>query len=144
MIMFSSYPVWMRHDSYVNPSSHSFGLTPGAPLNVLTPLMSNQSYSTSLLLNSGGSVMKMSPLTNIQMAVKNNIDVFYFSVVVPIHVLFTEEGQMGEFVCERERERERREREGEREGVVLVILTFFLFSRSQGLPCHVERDPFYQ
>ena len=37
----------------------------------------------------------MDPLTNIQVAVKNNIDVFYFSCLVPMHVLFVEGGQMG-------------------------------------------------
>lgn len=29
-----------------------------------------------------------------QVAVKNNIDVFYFSTNVPIHVFFTEDGEM--------------------------------------------------
>ena len=28
------------------------------------------------------------------MAVKNNVDVFYFSCIVPMHVLFTEDGEM--------------------------------------------------
>ena len=28
------------------------------------------------------------------MAVKNNIDVFYFSCIIPMHVLFTEDGEM--------------------------------------------------
>jgi len=27
-------------------------------------------------------------------AVKNNVDVFYFSCMVPMHVLFTEDGEM--------------------------------------------------
>ena len=39
--------------------------------------------------------MKMSPLTQLQVAVKNNVDVFYFSMDVPMHVLFSEEGKMG-------------------------------------------------
>jgi len=29
-----------------------------------------------------------------QVAVKNNVDVFYFSCIVPMHVLFTEDGEM--------------------------------------------------
>jgi hypothetical protein len=37
----------------------------------------------------------MDPLTNIQIALKNNIDVFYFSTFVPVNVLFLEDGQMG-------------------------------------------------
>ena len=40
--------------------------------------------------------MKMNPLTQLQVAIKNNVDVFYFSVDVPMHVLFTEDGTMGE------------------------------------------------
>ncbi|KAH3883522.1 hypothetical protein DPMN_007518 [Dreissena polymorpha] len=30
----------------------------------------------------------------LQVAVKNNIDVFYLSTQVPLHVLFTEDGEM--------------------------------------------------
>jgi AP-1 complex subunit beta-1 len=30
-------------------------------------------------------------------AVKNNIDVFYFSTLYPLHVLFVEDGKMGEW-----------------------------------------------
>ena len=37
----------------------------------------------------------MDPLTNLQVAIKNNVDVFYFSCVVPYNVLFAEDGQMG-------------------------------------------------
>lgn len=31
-----------------------------------------------------------------QVAVKNNIDVFYFSTLYPLHILFVEDGKMGE------------------------------------------------
>ena len=45
----------------------------------------------------------MDPLTNLQVAIKNNVDVFYFSCVVPYNVLFAEDGQMGKravsYVC---------------------------------------------
>ena len=37
----------------------------------------------------------MDPLTNLQVAIKNNVDVFYFSCAVPYNVLFAEDGQMG-------------------------------------------------
>ena len=37
----------------------------------------------------------MDPLTNLQVAIKNNVDAFYFSCVVPYNVLFAEDGQMG-------------------------------------------------
>lgn len=32
----------------------------------------------------------------LQVAVKNNIDVFYFSTLYPLHILFVEDGKMGE------------------------------------------------
>ena len=37
----------------------------------------------------------MDPLTNLQVAVKNSVDIFYFSCTVPYHVFFVEDGQMG-------------------------------------------------
>lgn len=76
----------------------SFGLVPGAALAVAAPLMPNQSYNTILPINTGGPVMKMTPLTMLQVAVKNNIDVLYFSAIVPMHVFYSEDGQMGECI----------------------------------------------
>ncbi|CAI8010428.1 AP-2 complex subunit beta [Geodia barretti] len=70
-----------------------FGLAPG-PLAVNSPLMPNSTASTLLSITPGGLVMKMSPLTQLQVAIKNNVDVFYFSVNMPTHVLFSEDGTM--------------------------------------------------
>ena len=64
--------------------------------------MANTSASTLLPIALGGPVMKMNPLTQLQVAIKNSVDVFYFSVNVPTHVLFTEDGTMGECVAETE------------------------------------------
>lgn len=75
-------------------NKNSFALNPGAQLHVTSPLPPNQTSDTSLLLNTSGPIQRMDPLSNIQVAVKNNIDVFYFSCVVPMHVLFVEDGQM--------------------------------------------------
>ncbi|XP_013383194.1 AP-1 complex subunit beta-1 isoform X1 [Lingula anatina] len=75
-------------------NKNSFGLVPGQPLSVPQPLTPNQTANTSLPLNTSGPVMKMDPLTNVQVAIKNNIDVFYFSTIVPLHVLFSEDGEM--------------------------------------------------
>ncbi|XP_028391800.1 LOW QUALITY PROTEIN: AP-1 complex subunit beta-1-like [Dendronephthya gigantea] len=75
-------------------NKNSFGLVPGAQLHVPSPLPANQSAETSLLLTTTGPIQRMDPLTNIQVAIKNNIDVFYFSCIVPMHVLFIETGQM--------------------------------------------------
>ncbi len=73
---------------------NSFGLTPTQPLHVTTPLFPNQNVSTQLTLNTTGPIMKMDPLTNLQVAIKNNLDVFYLTCLVPIHVFFVNEGEI--------------------------------------------------
>lgn len=45
---------------------YSFGLAPAGPLQVLTPLSPNQSVEVTLPLSTVGPVMKMDPLTNLQ------------------------------------------------------------------------------
>ncbi|CAH8832048.1 unnamed protein product [Trichobilharzia szidati] len=75
-------------------NKNSFGLVPTEALNVPTPLMPHQSVNKSLPLATTGPVMKMDPLMNLQIAVKNNIDVFYFATLVPMHILFVEDGEM--------------------------------------------------
>lgn len=75
-------------------NKNSFGLMPAQVLQVQSPLNPNQTTSTSLILNTLGPVQKMEPLTNLQVAIKNNIDVFYFSCNVPMHVFFVEDGEM--------------------------------------------------
>ena len=57
--------------------------------------MPNSSASTLLPINRGGSVEKLNPLTQLPVTIKNNVDVFYFSINVPMHVLFAEDGKMG-------------------------------------------------
>uniref|UniRef100_A0A8C5ZV36 AP complex subunit beta n=1 Tax=Marmota marmota marmota TaxID=9994 RepID=A0A8C5ZV36_MARMA len=81
-------------DFAIQFNRNSFGLAPAAPLQVHAPLSPNQTVETSLPLNTVGSVMKMEPLNNLQVAVKNNIDVFYFSTLYPLHILFVEDGKM--------------------------------------------------
>lgn len=44
----------------------SFGLAPAGPLQVLTPVGPNQSIEVALPLSTVGPVMKMEPLTNLQ------------------------------------------------------------------------------
>jgi len=75
-------------------NKNSFGLQPASPLNIQQPLPPGQSASTSLPFNTQGQIQKMDPLTTLQVAVKNNIGVFYFSCHIPLHVLFTEDGEM--------------------------------------------------
>ncbi|KAJ7373962.1 AP-1 complex subunit beta-1 [Desmophyllum pertusum] len=75
-------------------NKNSFGASPGAQLNIPTPLLANSSAETSLPVNTGGAVQRMDPLNNLQVAIKNNVDIFYFSCQIPYNVLFAEDGQM--------------------------------------------------
>uniref|UniRef100_A0A6Q2X0H8 AP complex subunit beta n=1 Tax=Esox lucius TaxID=8010 RepID=A0A6Q2X0H8_ESOLU len=81
-------------DFAIQFNRNSFGLAPAGPLQVLSPLSPNQTIEVSLPLSTVGPVMKMEPLNNLQVAVKNNIDVFYFSCQYPISMLFVEDGKM--------------------------------------------------
>ncbi|KAI4893446.1 hypothetical protein NFI96_021562 [Prochilodus magdalenae] len=81
-------------DFAIQFNKNSFGLAPAGPLQVLTPLSPNQTVDVSLPLGTSGPVMKMDPLNNLQVAVKNNIDVFYFSCQYPVSLLFVEDGKM--------------------------------------------------
>ena len=60
-----------------------------------SPLFPNTTANSSLPINPGGAVMKMEPLTLLQVAIKDNVDVLYLSAEVPVNVLFVEDGSMG-------------------------------------------------
>ena len=75
-------------------NKNSFGLSPTQPLQVPTPLQPNSTAEVNLVLNTLGPVQKMDPLTSLQVAIKNNVDVFYFSCIAPIHVFCSEDGAM--------------------------------------------------
>lgn len=75
-------------------NKNSFGLTPAAPLQVPTPLNPGASVDTSVILSTAGAVQRMEPLNNLQVAIKNNIDVFYFACIVPMNAYFSEDGQL--------------------------------------------------
>lgn len=74
-------------------NKNTFGLVPGAPLQVPS-LPPGQSAEVSLKLNTNGPVLRMEPINNLQIAVKNNVDVFYFACLVHGHTMFSEEGQL--------------------------------------------------
>lgn len=74
-------------------NKNSFGITPAVPMNV-TSLQPGQSLEYSLSLNTTGPVQRMEPLTTLQVAIKNNVDVFYFACQIPIQILFTEDGTL--------------------------------------------------
>lgn len=75
-------------------NKNSFGMAPAQPLPLQSPLQPNFPADVSLQLGTNGPVQKMDPLTNLQVAIKNNVDVFYFSCIIPMHVLATEDGTM--------------------------------------------------
>uniref|UniRef100_A0A8C6NZI4 AP complex subunit beta n=1 Tax=Nothobranchius furzeri TaxID=105023 RepID=A0A8C6NZI4_NOTFU len=91
---FTNKALQHMNDFAIQFNKNSFGMIPTSPLPIHTPLMPNQSIDASLPLNTIGPVMKMDPLNNLQVAVKNNIDVFYFSVLIPLNIFFVEDGKM--------------------------------------------------
>ncbi|CAG9815062.1 unnamed protein product [Phaedon cochleariae] len=74
-------------------NKNSFGIAPASPMNVPV-LQPGQSLEYSLTLNTAGPVQRMEPLTTLQVAIKNNVDVFYYACQMPIQVLFTEDGTL--------------------------------------------------
>ena len=70
-----------------------FALTPAAPIS-LAAIMPGQSADFSLPLAANGP-LSTGPVTNIiQMAVKNNIDIFYFQHQIPLHLLYVPSGKL--------------------------------------------------
>lgn len=74
-------------------NKNSFGLAPAAPLQI-GQLQPSQTIEASLILSTTGQIQRMEPLNNLQVAVKNNVDIFYFACLIHGHALFTEEGQL--------------------------------------------------
>jgi hypothetical protein len=75
-------------------NKNSFGITPTNSLNINGPLNPNDSAETVLDLNKNGPVQQMTPINNLQIAVKNNTGIYYFQTLVPIHILFVESGKL--------------------------------------------------
>jgi AP-1 complex subunit beta-1 len=74
-------------------NKNSFGLVPGASLTAPT-LSPSQSTDVSLPLNTTGPIQRMEPINNLQIAIKNNVDIFYFATLIHGQVLFAEDGQL--------------------------------------------------
>lgn len=87
---FANRSLQPMNDFALQINRNSFGLAPVQPLFVTSPLFPNQTTATQLVLSTSGPVLKIDPLTNVQVAIKNNIDILYFTCVVPIHVFFVE------------------------------------------------------
>lgn len=91
-LMFTNHALSALSDFAIQFNKNSFGLSPAEPLTLASPLAPSQSVTTSLPLSVSGPVMKRDPLMELQVAVKNNVDVFYFTTSVPMHTLFKEDG----------------------------------------------------
>ena len=74
-------------------NKNSFGLMPSQSLNIPN-LNLGQSLDVSLQMSTNGQVQKTDPLNLLQMAIKHNLDVFYFTVQAPIHIFFSKDGNM--------------------------------------------------
>lgn len=56
--------------------------------------MPNSTSDAKLRLKIDGTPLAMTPINNVQVAVKTNVGVVYFQTLVPLHVLLVEEGQL--------------------------------------------------
>lgn len=74
-------------------NKNSFGIAPATPLNIGT-LQPGQSLEYALPISTTGPIQRMEPLMTLQVAVKNNVDVFYYACQIPIQILFTEDGTL--------------------------------------------------
>ena len=74
-------------------NKNSFGLAPAGPLS-LAAVAPGATVATQLVLTTQGVVQKMEPLNTLQVAIKNNLKVFYFATAIPLEVLFAHDGKM--------------------------------------------------
>nr|XP_021189433.2 AP-1 complex subunit beta-1 [Helicoverpa armigera]XP_021189434.2 AP-1 complex subunit beta-1 [Helicoverpa armigera] len=74
-------------------NKNSFGVFPVGGLSV-GAVGAGAAADAPLALATTGPVQRMDPLNNLQVAIKNNVDVFYFACLIPVHILFTEDGQL--------------------------------------------------
>lgn len=75
-------------------NKNSFQLQPD-DMNLGLNLAPGAVGDVSVSLNTGGQMQLNKPLMNVQVAVKNNIGVSYFSCQPPLHMVYTEDGAMG-------------------------------------------------
>ncbi|KAJ2160797.1 hypothetical protein GGF46_001985 [Coemansia sp. RSA 552] len=78
-------------DFAIQFNKNTFGVMPGAPLGVGT-LAPMSAADVQLPLVVGGPAMAMQPLTNLQIAAKCTVGVFYFQTQFSLHILLEESG----------------------------------------------------
>eukprot|EP00164_Ancoracysta_twista_P004132 GFYU01005549.1.p1 GENE.GFYU01005549.1~~GFYU01005549.1.p1 ORF type:complete len:929 (+),score=345.40 GFYU01005549.1:52-2838(+) len=81
-------------DFAVQFNKNSWAIAPAAPLAVPTPLLPSQSAEVKLVCVTNGPLSPGPPNMMVQVAVKNNVDVFYFEETVPLEALFVEDGKL--------------------------------------------------
>ncbi|RKP17978.1 hypothetical protein ROZALSC1DRAFT_23677, partial [Rozella allomycis CSF55] len=69
-----------------------FGLRPEHPVLNISSIPSRQSIETKLKLLTDGPTQSMNPINNLQVAIKNNLGVFYFQTQVPLFIFFSQDG----------------------------------------------------
>eukprot|EP01099_Mayorella_cantabrigiensis_P004290 TRINITY_DN3217_c0_g2_i1.p1 TRINITY_DN3217_c0_g2~~TRINITY_DN3217_c0_g2_i1.p1 ORF type:complete len:805 (-),score=219.13 TRINITY_DN3217_c0_g2_i1:340-2754(-) len=77
-------------------NKNSFGLAPAATGLQIQSIMPGQSadYSLALIINQQQILSLGSPSNIVQVAFKNNVEIFYFQTEIPLHVFFTEDGRL--------------------------------------------------
>lgn len=81
-------------DFAIQFNKNTFCICPGGALEVRPSLIPNQSTDAVLRLRIEGLPQLMNPVNNLQVAVKTNAGIVYFQTQVPLHILFTEQGQL--------------------------------------------------
>lgn len=81
-------------DFVIQFNCNSFGLVFVVFFQVYVLFSFNQIVEIFLFFSMVGLVMKMEFLNNFQVVVKNNIDVFYFSILYLLYIFFVEDGKM--------------------------------------------------
>ena len=86
----------LGYGSNVAHAVYSFGIMPGAPLELRSPLPPNQTAETTLILtlNPVTHSQPTTPVNNLHVAIKNNVGVFFFQTLLPLHILLREDGKI--------------------------------------------------
>lgn len=75
-------------------NKNSFGLTLAEPLTVSAPLAPSASVDCKIKLTTTGQIQKTNPINTLQVAIKNNAGVSFWSCLLPLHIFFVSSGKM--------------------------------------------------
>jgi hypothetical protein len=92
-ITFTNRAMQPISDFQMQFNKNTFGLVPTGNLDVRSPVVTNSSVDASLQLNFNPLQKALKdPINSLQIAIKNNVSVFYFQTPLHLHVLFPEDG----------------------------------------------------